>query len=185
VVDVAFNVNRSVVGVHAGDVLRAVRAVKISIPGAIIVATVATNDTAAAVLTAALASTNGSNPALGDIAIVESFATWESLARAPRYNQDSYYAWVNGVLRHFDLPDLLAATALISPRAPRLLVISPTDAARQRLSLPAARSAYSFATAIDQDRLELLLNATTAVNIDAALIAWLHRGVALSWWRKS
>ena len=157
-------------GLHAGDVLRAARSVRAALPNAIIVATVATNDTAAAVLAAGLGAGTGTEAGLGDIALVESFASWGGLARAPRYDQGAYYAWVRGVLQHFDLPDLVAAAELLA-RPPRVLLVSPLDALRRRLSAAGASSLFAFASA--SGRVQIALNASAPADVDRLLCQWL------------
>ena len=170
VVDVATNVNRSIVGMHAADVLRVATAVRVALnsSGAIIAATISMNDTAAAVLAATLLQRPAPSQ-LGDIAIVESVASWEMLARSERYDQGSYYSWVFGVLQHFDLPDLVAAVVATAGR--RVMVMAPVGALRQRLSPAATKRAFAFAHACDNgSSLTLQLQARTAAQIDEALL---------------
>jgi hypothetical protein len=186
-VDVAFNNNRSIVAVHAADLHRLANAVLSDGaasaprswglgPNATIVATICANDTAAAVLVAVLTATRSSTPKpsmFGDIAIVSSFATWAGLSRSARYDQNSYYAWVYGVLQHFDLPDLVAATSLLQPWVPRVLVLSPTDALRTRLPPKQAAKDFEFVLAT-QPRAVVDTNASTAADIDRVLVQWLN-----------
>ena len=93
-IDVAFNLNRSIVGLHAADVVRAATALTTdgTLPGSsasTIVATIAANDTAPAVLTAALVAAYDKQttaPLLGNLALLSSVSSWESIATSPRYD---------------------------------------------------------------------------------------------------
>ena len=89
-------------------------------PGGLsVVATISVNETAAAVLAAAVVVAAGGTGAgagsttlagPGAVAVIGSTISWGVLAKAERYALDGYYSFVYGVLRHFDMPDLAAAT---------------------------------------------------------------------------
>ena len=160
-VDAAFNLNRSVVGVHAADVMRAARAVStagalLGLPGAVegrlhVLATIAANETAAAVLSAAVISQRQRQqqqqpPLLGGVALLGSVASWQSIAMAPRYSMVAYYSFVFGALRHFDMTDLAAALAPTTP----VLIGAPLGAGSKAqpaelLNASAAAEEYAFA----------------------------------------
>ena len=90
-VDVAFNLNRSIVGFHAKDIIRAARAVAAGTlsgqPPMPVVATISANDTAAAVLSAGLiaATTPAAKASLGHIGVLSSIVSWAMIAQTERY----------------------------------------------------------------------------------------------------
>ena len=84
-VDLAFNLNRSVAGIHAGDVFAAAKAVPL-VTASKVVAVISCNDTAPAVLAAALAGA----PLGTKLAIVGSLATFESVVSSPRFFMGNY-----------------------------------------------------------------------------------------------
>ena len=196
-VDVAFNLNRSIPGFHAADVVRA--AVALATPGYLpgaaattIVATVSTNDTAAAVLTAALVTAAGvPGPApspgggtrrqgptralLGDVAVLSSVASWEMTVTSARYDMSAYYSFVYGGLAHFDLPDMLAAL-VAAPSSPpvRVMVGQPLDAQRRPLSRSAAEQAYGFARSVNATGVTLQARVGPQ-GLTAELLRWLGR----------
>ena len=95
--DVAFNLNRSIAGLWTGDVLRAATAVSTAgmLPGASasrVVATLSANETAVAVLAAALLG----GQLLGDVAVIGTVVSWENIVSSPRYVTQSYYSFVFG-----------------------------------------------------------------------------------------
>jgi hypothetical protein len=186
VVDVAVNVNRSVVGIHAADVLRAAHAALAAVPSSSIAATIAANDTAAAVVSAMLLAGSGTTsrgakpaPLLGDVALLDSFATWESLARSYRYGMTSYYAWVHGILSHFDLTDMIAASSTLEgEKPPRILILRPQDANNVPLHVNVTQEAFKFAMSVLGDRLQFRLvdNRTgTPSDVDSTIVKWLKR----------
>ena len=147
-IDVAFNVNRSVVGVHAGDVVRAAEMVASGLlPGVgpmRVVATLSANDTAPAVLSAALATARagvGSPGPLGKVVIAGSTASWASIAKAERYDMANYYSFVFGALTHFDLPDMAAAL----PAGVSVLFAAPTDARGVALTAGGSHAVFAWA----------------------------------------
>ena len=86
-----FNVGRSLVGLHAGDVTRAARwageSVRLNV-----VATLSANETSAAVLAAALIAggVTGSGDSsgavtLGKVALLSSVVSWSEFGLSPRY----------------------------------------------------------------------------------------------------
>ena len=216
-VDVAFNIGRSIVGIHAADVVRAARALALpgvlaGQPDSVVVATISANETAAAVLHASVllalgkwcsgdsgalgdvepglaADAVATCPAqvqLGDVALVGSIATWESIAAAERYDMGSYFSFVFGGLKHWDLTDLLtvlphAATAVAAyPRTlpmpgtaqlqRRCLVLDPTGAAGEPLSATAATNVYAAAVKASPPGVIIV---TTGGSLTTHLLAWL------------
>eukprot|EP01047_Picozoa_sp_COSAG01_P053573 COSAG01_NODE_5758_length_4053_cov_12.093576_3_plen_121_part_00 len=95
-VDVAFAINRSIVGIHAADVTRAATALTTdgALPGSnasTVAATISTNDTAPAVLVAALAAagTASQQRLLGDLALLSSVSSWEAVVSSPRFDMST------------------------------------------------------------------------------------------------
>ena len=237
--DAAFNLNRSIAGFHAADVLRAVRVV--NTPGALvginssamgcgggslkvagntaalqprctISASVSSNETAAAVLAAALISetplapdslSSAGSPSLGSVAVLSTIASWESIAvserfpfntgclllnysgnpgvnyesyrgangkrsgqASPRYDMSSYFSFVWGALRSFDLPDMLAALRMPA------LVLEPLDAERRPLNASAIASAYSFAEGANPQL--TVHGGDVPGDVTARLLSWLQ-----------
>ena len=197
-VDVAFNLNRSIVGIHAVDILTAalVFSTKGGLPGlnlscattvagsrrthigrssnswCEINAVVSTNETAAAALSAALvsgSSQHGSTsgnlllPKLGAVAVLGSIASWESIVLAPRFDMSGYFSFVFGGLKHFDIPDMLAA--LPNPA----FVSAPLDAMRRPLNASTIAKVYSYARA-SNPRLSV---DDGEGSVTAALMKWL------------
>ena len=184
-VDAMYNVGRSLVGLHAADVLRAARWTQ-DVMKMRVVATVSANETAAAVLAAALISTastageaaHGSNvaggravamaaaPPLGNIAVVSSVVSWSSMALSPRYDMSAYYSFVFAGLKHFDLPDMAAALNV------SVLVVQPLDALRRPLNQSAAAAAFKFSKA-SNSQLKVHAGAGAGAGITATLVQWL------------
>ena len=152
----------------------------------VISATVSSNETAAAVLGATLISeaaapasggsgwplshhADGSAAAglLGDVAVISTVASWESIAASPRYDMSSYFSFVWGALNHFDLTDMAAAILHASP-----LVLAPLDAERRPLNASAIASAYQFAQSANPQLAVLGGDAPQAVT--ARLLNWLQ-----------
>lgn len=219
-VDVAFNLGRSVVGIHAADVIRAAQALALpgglaGQPDSVVVATISANETAAAVLHASVllalgkwcggnggalgdvepslasdaVATCSAQVQLGDVALVGSIATWESIAAAERYDMGSYFSFVFGGLKHWDLTDLLTvllqpATAVVaSPRTllptpgtaqlqRRCLVLDPTDAAGEPLSAASATNVYAAAVKASPPG---AITVTTGGSLTAHLLVWLGK----------
>ena len=173
-VDVAFNLNRSVAGVHGGDVLRAAAAVATAgaLPGAAaskVVATLSANETAVAVLAAALSA---GGAALGDVALVESVASWATVVSSARYVDWSYFSFVFGGLRHFDIPDMVAAL----PAAQRALVLLPLDAMRKPQPANDTAAAFALAAKLKGGKGNAsggFEAVTDRSQLDSALLAWL------------
>ena len=147
-IDVAFNINRSVVGVHAGDVVRAAETVASGLlPGVApmrVVATLSANDTAPAVLSAALATSRagvGGPGPLGKVGIVGSTASWAAIVQAARYDMANYYSFVFGALNHFDLPDMAAAL----PAGIPVMFAGPTDVLGVPLAAAASDAVFGWA----------------------------------------
>jgi len=159
-VDVAFNVNRSLVGYHAADIVRAAAAVATAgilkgQPPRRVVATISANETAAAVLSAAVITQQekesrvqsmmegGGKPRslLGAVAVLSSVASWADIIGRERYALPAYYSFVFGVLKTFDIPDLCGA--LHGP----VFIAAPLDAEQRLLSQESAQREYAFATA--------------------------------------
>lgn len=168
-VDLAFNLNRSIVGVHAGDVVRAATAINSNMLQGLanfttkIVATISTNDTAPAVLTAAVTA----QAVLGDVALVANAATWASVVLTDRYYMGGYYSFVWGALDHFDMPDMVAAL----PKGTAVLVAGPLDAKQIPLPQNETEELYSFASSV-QPGLRLVGTADAAA-VTTALFDWL------------
>ena len=174
-VDAMYNVGRSLVGLHAADVLRAAQWTQ-GVMKMTVVATVSANETAAAVLVAALVSKGTpsvEDPTvpqiqLGGIALVSSVAAWSQIALEPRYDMSSYYAFVFGVLQHFDLPDIVAALNA------SVLVAQPLNALRQPVNETVAATVYSFSNAHNK-RLDVKAGASLgAAQLTDALMQWLR-----------
>ena len=181
-VDASFNLNRSIVGFHAADVLRA--ALAASTRGTLlvgrdgsaldleVVATLSANETAAAVLAAAAVARGAGRPALiGGVALLGSVASWASIVTAPRYSMVAYYSFVFGALRHFDLPDLAAALA----PAPVLvaLPLGPGSKARPVAPLNASEAGAAFAFARRQHAGLSLASVGSPATLTADVLRWL------------
>jgi hypothetical protein len=136
---------RSHVGVHAGDVLRALRFVKARRDVGR-VSVVSYNDTASAVLHAAASHAEEFSALGGGVALVGSIATYASIAGARHYRME-HYMGMHGTLAAYDLPDL-AAAALAPGKVP-LLVASPRDGLRRPLPDPATLERV-YAVAVEE-----------------------------------
>jgi type IV secretory pathway VirB6-like protein len=151
----------------------------------VIRATVSSNETAAAVLGATLIS-EATAPAsggsgwplshadggaaaglLGDVAVISTVASWESIAASPRYDMSSYFSFVWGALNHFDLPDMAAAILHASP-----LLLAPLDAERRPLNASAIASAYQFAKSANPQL--AVLGGDAPQGVTARLLNWLQ-----------
>jgi len=157
-------------GLHAGDVTRAARWVDESMHLKV-VATLSANETSAAVLAAALIAAAPTGPsdsgaaALGGVALLSSVASWSEFGLSPRYDMTSYYSFVFGALKHFDLPDMAAAL-----RVP-VLVAQPLDALHVPLNATRAAAAFAFAAA-GNERVTVKVGGS-ANDVTQALLSWL------------
>ena len=167
-VDAMYNVGRSLVGLHAADVTRA--ALAVTSMKMQVVATLAANETAPAVLAAAVIAAAQPQPRamLGQIGLISNVASWAHIAQSPRYDMSSYYSFVFGILRHFDAPDMVAALNA------SVLVAQPLDAERNPLTASAADSAFAFAKKQKLAGVGLLAGADVGPSeITQALLKWL------------
>eukprot|EP01079_Euglenida_sp_SAG-EU17-18_P005006 gene5006-900_t len=134
--DLARNLNRSVVGIHAADIVRAAEWVRSSGAGlAGPLATVATGQLHSALLHAALASPGST----GAVALVGNQARYADIASSLIYSQRSEWSFIYNVLSHYDLPDLSAALGPLPQ-----LVYGPTDANAKPMSPDGVSSAFNM-----------------------------------------
>ena len=119
-----FLISRTHVGFHSGEVLRAVRFV--AGLGFRALALVAMEDTASAALHAAIQERH----ALVAVVISRCILSYASIATAHRH-QMPWLMQMFGVLKKYDLPDLVASLAVRG--GPRALVSAPQDALKQPL----------------------------------------------------
>ena len=98
--------------------------------------------------------------------------TFHGLATAFRYDMSTYYSFVYGGLKHFDLPDM-AAAVLVGSSTARLMVGRPLDAQRRALAQAEAASTYSLAVSRAGGRLALRAGSDAAA-LTAELLVWLQ-----------
>eukprot|EP01052_Picozoa_sp_SAG31_P025630 SAG31_NODE_2257_length_6072_cov_3.006864_3_plen_590_part_00 len=161
-VDAMYNLGRSVVGLHAADVVRSALVANSTMEMQV-VATVAANETAAAVLAAALISPLTT----GDVALISNVAAWSEIALSPRYDMSAYYSFVFGGLRHFDLPDVVAALNS------SVFIAQPLDGERRPLNLTRANDVFRFAKKQTGSGSLELQPAVTSDAITNRLLHWL------------
>jgi len=137
--DIARNLNRSVVGIHAADILRVSAWAKTQY-GKGPIATVATGQLHSAALHAALLEPT----ATGAIASIANAASYEEIATSLLYTQNAEWSHIFNVLAHYDLPDLHATLASLSPPVPQI-ILEPVDSQDRPLSLAAAEPTFAFA----------------------------------------
>jgi hypothetical protein len=139
----AMFLGRSIPGIHAGDILRAVTYVK-SRNDLVsrIIGVVATNHTSAAVLHLSNIIPD-SVPAL---VVIDDVTSYESIALSEFYNTPTWME-ISGVLANYDLTDLVAGMV---PRP--VTVIGPTDPLLNHLSVDDMMTAYKFPSSIYESK---------------------------------
>jgi hypothetical protein len=143
--DIARNLNRSVVGIHAADILRVAAWVKQHL-GAAPLATIATGQLHSAALHAALLSTGedqSAATAVGALALVGNTASYEEITTSLLYAQDAEWSFIFNVLEHYDLPDLSAALAEAGTTSQ--LIYGPVDALNRELNASSVAQCFAFA----------------------------------------
>jgi len=133
----SFTIGRSVVGLHAGEIVRIQRFLAARTDVSKVIATIAVNELAPAVLHAA-----AFEPKLGNVALVNSYMSYAMVALNEFY-QAPVYSMVSGVLQQYDLPDLCA---YLAPRS--LLIISPKTQLNTTASAAAVTESYKFPTQV-------------------------------------
>lgn len=191
--DLAQALNRSVVGIQAADVLRVSSYIRTRLPstggddGIVVVGTIAQNQTLSAALHAALV---GGKAAVGSVVSINNVVSYQAYATEKYYSLTDYFAFVYGILEHYDLPDAFAALASSGDEASqqltgatsstRCLVINPTDALHCPISARAATAAFTFANKAHAHSNTFQLTVDTTANSTAVfrtVADWLLRGV--------
>lgn len=135
--DIAQNLNRSIVGVHAADIVRVSSWARGSQGGSRrVLATVVANHLYSAAMHAALLAPGST----GALVALQPIASYADLASSLHYYQGAEWSWIFDVLSHYDLADLSAA---LSP-LPQL-VVNAAAANGSALPLDGAERAYAFA----------------------------------------
>ena len=159
-------IGRSLVGIRAGDVVRAVRFLE-GLPEV-------SPNTATAIafgeMTPVALHAAAFEPAITKVALIEPLLSYHSVVANRHYDSNFIPNAVAGALTAYDLPDLAASLA---PR--RLLMINPVDGAGRRADdalianeLAVVRSAYAAEEAGDEVRIEALQG---PVSLEEALAA--------------
>lgn len=141
--DMATETGRSIPGLHAADILRAVAFVADRLPYVhALVATVVLDQLHTAALHAVLM---GQGIPLGSLVLVQPLATLASAALSRFYNPSYYFSWIFGILPRYDLPDVMAALAALGNR---ILVLGPVDALLDVLPVSQATKDFRFPSSI-------------------------------------
>lgn len=77
------------------------------------------------------------------VALIAPLYSLAASANARLYDEKSYYSWIFGVLRSYDVTDILAAVLALD-FCPSILVYSPVDELMRALDVAAAEKAYKF-----------------------------------------
>lgn len=93
------------------------------------------------------------------VVVVGAVASYESVVLSRLYSLQDDYRQIFGVLRHYDIPDLIAAAG-----AP-VFVAGATDAVHETLSFADATRIYRFPQRILSERFRLSLNSTMTETI--------------------
>eukprot|EP01121_Diplochlamys_sp_Union-15-3_P022602 TRINITY_DN9682_c0_g1_i1.p1 TRINITY_DN9682_c0_g1~~TRINITY_DN9682_c0_g1_i1.p1 ORF type:complete len:215 (-),score=42.27 TRINITY_DN9682_c0_g1_i1:24-668(-) len=133
----AFAINRSIVAIHAGDIIRVNRYVRSRSDVTRVIATISENEIAPAVLHA-----TSFDPSLGNVALLSPLISYETVALNEFYHIP-VMAMVSGVLKEYDLPDLCA---YLAPRS--LLIISPKNQLNITADTTTVNNGYKFTTQI-------------------------------------
>ena len=73
-------------------------------------------------------------------------------ARSRLYDTSTYFSWIYGILKSYDLSDTVAAM-LSLPKKIEVLVLGPCDELLRPLSRSAATEEYAFAASVGGNRL--------------------------------
>jgi dienelactone hydrolase len=184
--DMAQQLNRSIVGIHAADIVRVAQWVASGSSGdggmGKVVATVAFDQLASAAIHAAVFSASASSTekegkhlaSVGSVAVVGAVSSYASIVDSRHYNQDSHYASIFNVLSHYDLPDLLAAICQPTPHQRASLVLAPVDPMLSPLNSSQAGAAYQFPKSVcGSGGLAVVPGASNADATTAQLLKWL------------
>ena len=161
--DIARNLNRSVVGYHAAELVRVSAWVKQHF-GALPFATVAGSELHSAALHAAVIAGRHTT---GALALIGCTVSYEAIATSLLYLQNSEWMWIFNVLAHYDLPDLSAAVG--GPQ----LILSPVDAAGEPLNETVAERTFGFARKHVALTLAGVGNSTSVSAVSTALLPFL------------
>ena len=99
--------------------------------------------------------------------MLSSVASWSEFLLSPRYDMTSYYSFVFGALKHFDLPDMAAALGV------PVLVAQPLDAVHVPMNATRAAAAFAFAVA-GNPRVAVKVGGS-ADDVTQALLSWLAK----------
>ena len=137
--DLAQNLNRSLVGVHAADIVRGITWLGGNFMGSLPLATIATGELHAAALHAAVLEPGST----GAVIQIGNQANYQEIANSLTYSQASEWSFIFDVLSHYDLPDVAAAIAPVPQ-----LVYGATDSNGTPLSAAELANVYSFTESV-------------------------------------
>jgi hypothetical protein len=128
------------------------------------------------------------------VVVLDTVSSYEATTLSRLYNMQDYYSFIFGVLRHYDLPDLMAAyldldsstdnsTASDTVRSTgsgtgssnRLLVVSPMDPSRVALLQQAAASTFRLPAAVSASGFKLVTGSMSF----AEVASWIAQRTAL------
>jgi hypothetical protein len=128
------------------------------------------------------------------VVVLDTVSSYEATALSRLYNMQDYYSFIFGVLRHYDLPDLMAAyldldsgtnnstasdavrsTSSGTVSSTRLLVVSPMSPSHVALLQQAAASAFRLPAAVSASGFKLVTGSMSF----AEVTSWIAQQPAL------